>query len=288
LKVIYLNDMNEKSYNQFENRETPLPKIETIRTSDGRESSFSPERGGIITSLKLNGKELLYLDPDTFNDRSKNVKGGIPILFPNAGPIEHPDYPQLKQHGFARTTPWNIDSMNEHGFIESLRSDETTHNQYPHDFSLFLKGNFENGSAFSIVQGVKNENADRAMPVAMGLHPYFRVPTDRKGDVKFNFPGGDKAQQQIEQWGNGKAVSLANPSTVKNHIPMHLEIPELGTLVLTASPEYQRIWIWSMKDMDFICVEPVMRDSGGLVNNPELVQPGQTLAPEVKIELQDQ
>jgi galactose mutarotase-like enzyme len=165
--------MNEES-NQFEHRDMiPAPRIETIHHPDGREISFSPERGGIITSLKLGGKELLYFDVGTFNDRTKNVKGGIPILFPNAGPIEHPDFPGLKQHGFARDAGWRIDEMNEQSFAESLRSDPTTFEKYPYDFLLSMQGKFKDDGSFTISQAVKNEGADRAMPVSMGLPPLF-------------------------------------------------------------------------------------------------------------------
>jgi hypothetical protein len=113
------------------------------------------------------------------------------------------------------------------------------------------------------------------------------VPADRKGEIKFNFPGGELAQPQIDKWANGKSISLANPSTEKGLVPLRLYIPELGNLIITASPEYRRIWVWSLKDMDFVCIEPVMRDYGGLVNNPELIQPGETFSPEIKIELQE-
>lgn len=280
--------MNEQR-GQPEHREiNPLPKIETIRTPDGRESSFSPERGGIITSLKLGGKELLYFDVGTFNDPAKNVKGGIPTLFPNAGPIEHPDFPGLKQHGFARNSIWELDSTTDRGFIESLHSDETTRELFPYDFLLKMHGKFEDDDSFTLVQEVKNESADRAIPISMGLHPYFRVPADRKGEIKFDWPGGEIAEREIEKWNNGKAVSLDNPSTKEKLVPLNIVIPELGTVVITASPEYRRIWIWSAgPDSNFICVEPMMRDKGGLVNNPEMIQPGQTIAPRIKIELRE-
>lgn len=147
--------MNEKG-EQFDQKDIETsPKIEVVRSTDGREASFSPERGGIITSLKLNDKEIFYLNEDTFNDRDKNIKGGIPILFPNAGPIEHLDYPNMKQHGFARNNTWAIDEMNEQGFIESLRSDPNTLDKYPYEFLLKIQGKFENNGSFSITQEVK-------------------------------------------------------------------------------------------------------------------------------------
>lgn len=281
--------MNEER-GQPEHRETnPSPKIETIRTPDGREISFSPERGGIIISLKLNGKEILYFDANTFNDSAKNVKGGIPILFPNAGPIDHPDFPDLKQHGFARNADtWKTDSTSNRGFIESLHSDETTRQIFPYDFLLKMRGEFENDGSFTLTQEVKNESADRTLPISMGLHPYFRVPAERKREIKFDWPGGEIAEREREKWNNGKAVSLSNPSTKEKLVPLNIVIPELGTVVMTASSEYRRIWIWSAEsDSNFICVEPFMRDKGGLANDPEMVQPGQTLVPRIKIELRD-
>jgi len=33
----------------------PILKVETIKTPNGSEISFCPERGGIITSIKLKG-----------------------------------------------------------------------------------------------------------------------------------------------------------------------------------------------------------------------------------------
>ena len=46
-------------------------KIETIKIPDGSEASYCSERGGIITSIKFKGKEILYLDKETFEDTKK-------------------------------------------------------------------------------------------------------------------------------------------------------------------------------------------------------------------------
>lgn len=99
----------------------------------------------------------------------------------------------------------------------------------------------------------------------MGLHPYFRIPSELKSKIKFDFPGGKIAQEKIENWINGKAISMKNPSTEDELVPLNIVIPKLGTVVMTASPEYKRIWVWSANaNADFFCVEPVMRDTGGL------------------------
>ena len=73
---------------------------------------FCPERGGVITNWVSDGKEILYFDEKRFMDKTKSIRGGIPILFPICGNLNTSssvfgyDYLQLPQHGFARDLQW--------------------------------------------------------------------------------------------------------------------------------------------------------------------------------------
>ena len=73
---------------------------------------FCPERGGVITNWVSNGEEILYFDEKRFMDKTKSIRGGIPILFPICGNLNisssvfGTDYLQLTQHGFARDLQW--------------------------------------------------------------------------------------------------------------------------------------------------------------------------------------
>ena len=67
---------------------------------------------------------------------------------------------------------------------------------------------------------------------------------------------------------------------------MRVHIPTIGTLILTASPEYKKIWFWSKPDSDFICIEPVMRDEGGIVNDPCLIAPSETYSASLSVALE--
>ena len=71
-----------------------------------------PARGGIVTALAVGGRDLLFLDRATLEDPAKNVRGGIPILFPFAGKLEDerflPAGTRMKQHGFGRNKPWAV------------------------------------------------------------------------------------------------------------------------------------------------------------------------------------
>ncbi|MCX6757731.1 MAG: hypothetical protein NTZ44_02530 [Candidatus Nomurabacteria bacterium] len=247
-------------------------KVETVKTPEGGQVSFCPERGGIITSIKLHGQEILYLDQATFQDKTVNVKGGIPILFPNAGPVESSEFPNLKQHGFAReSSKWNVIKTHD-GFKETLIQEKENSASYPYNFKLSIEGQFKNNGSFTVKQKVENLEENKELPISMGLHPYFRVSNDDKKNIKFNFEGGKTVEEDFETWANGKAVKIDNPKVKDSFAVMEVVIPNIGTLVIDASPEYQKIWVWSMQDKDFFCVEPVMRNSGGLVNDPEKVK----------------
>lgn len=260
-------------------------KIETIKTPEGNEVSVCPERGGIITSIKFKGKEILYLDPATLQDSKVNVKGGIPILFPNAGPLESSQYPNLKQHGFARdSSQWKTERTIS-GFKETLTASKGTIDIFPYNFRFSLDAGFGEDGSFTMNQEVENLEEGKDLPLSMGFHPYFKVPQDKKGEIKFNFEGGKSAEEQVEIWANGKAIHLDNPKVKDPNAVMEIIIPELGTLVIDASPEYKKIWVWSMPGKDFVCVEPVMRNKGGLVNDPEKVKPKGTLSTQISFSL---
>ncbi|MDD4412528.1 MAG: methyltransferase domain-containing protein [Patescibacteria group bacterium] len=261
--------------------DAPVFKMETIKGPNNSEVSFCPERGGIISSLKLKGKEVLYMDNDSFKDTQKNVRGGIPILFPNAGPVEDSRY-KLKQHGFARTSDkWKADNN-----IEKLVADKKTMEAYPYNFSLEIKNDIEEDGSVLLSQEVTNLESNKDLPLAMGLHPYFRVPTDKKKDIKFNFIGGDIIENDVKNWSNDGTTSIENPKIKNPDEVLRIEIPDLGTLIMDVSQEYNRIWVWSQPGKDFICIEPAMREEGGLVNEPEMIKSGQKFSGKVKFSLE--
>jgi len=264
--------------NSLEQRKEIDPRIETIREIDqnGRENkaSISPERGVNLLELIMEDKKILYLDEGTFKNRETNIKGGIPILFPNAGPI--PDelkdgiYGSLKQHGFARDLEWSV-VKTENGFKSILISNEETMKVYPFEFKLELEHRFEENGSFMIIQSVTNLEKEKDINISSGLHPYFNVKSSEKKNIKFNFEGGKIIEEKFETWANGKAISIEN-----HGFPLEVEIPGLGTLIFTLSSDFQRIWVWSQEGKDFVCVEPVMRDKGGIIIDPEKIKPGET------------
>ena len=71
----------------FEKKTKPYSHWEYSNPEFDSSIRIVPERGGLITEWRSEGKELLYFDLDRFLDRDKSVRGGIPILFPICGDL---------------------------------------------------------------------------------------------------------------------------------------------------------------------------------------------------------
>jgi len=244
---------------------------------EGCSVSVAPERGGIITSIVLAGREILFMNRETFGNPEKNVRGGIPNLFPFSGPATdgiRERYPELtRQHGFARNADaWTCVPLPDgrRGFRETLASDSATRSVFPFAFEYASEGEFSDDSALTIRQVVSNTGAE-PMPVSMGLHPYFAAVHDRRRDVRFDFPGGERVAREYGHWTNGGTTKIDNPGALA------VGIPGLGTIRMEVSPEYRKVFVWSEgPEDDYVCIEPVMRDDGGLVADPEMIPPGAT------------
>jgi len=141
---------------------------------------FCPERGGVITNWVSDGNEILYFDEKRFMDKTKSIRGGIPILFPICGNLNTStsvfgkDYLQLTQHGFARDLQWQYSfKENEKSLCLFLNESKKTKKYYPFDFELRIKVTLKiNCLEFEIT--IFNKT-DIAMPINFGLHPYFNV-----------------------------------------------------------------------------------------------------------------
>ncbi|WP_288262476.1 galactose mutarotase [uncultured Prochlorococcus sp.] len=141
---------------------------------------FCPERGGLITNWVSDGEEILYFDETRFMDKTKSIRGGIPILFPICGNLNTSssvfgkDYVNLAQHGFARDSQWQYSfNENEKSLCLFLNESKKTKKYYPFDFELRIEVTLKmNCLEFEIL--IHNKT-DIPMPINFGLHPYFNV-----------------------------------------------------------------------------------------------------------------
>ena len=141
---------------------------------------FCPERGGIITNWVSDEKDILYFDEKRFIDKTKSIRGGIPILFPICGNLDKPDslfgknYMQFLQHGFARDLQWQYYfNNNKNSLCLKLIDNEKTKMYYPYDFELKIDVSL-NINCLKFEINIQNKT-NIEMPLNFGLHPYFNI-----------------------------------------------------------------------------------------------------------------
>lgn len=243
----------------------PLTPLETVVLRDETADAtvaLAPSRGGIVTRFFVGDRPVLYLDESTLLDPSKNIRGGVPVLFPSPGALEGGRFRHggtagaMKQHGFARQRAWAVGRQDESSVTLTLESDEVTRAQFPWDFALRFRYWLE-GTRLHITQHVENRSAS-AMPFAMGFHPYFFVPDGEKAKTSI-------ATTATRAFDNTTKTDrpLAGPidltlAEVDLHLDEHatLRLPDGYRVVVSASPEFRRWVLWTLRSRDFVCLEP--------------------------------
>ena len=261
------------------------PKIETM-SSQSIEVEVLPERWWLIKSIKIGWIEILYQDmyDETLLDTSTSVKWGIPYMFPNAGPLTEKEkstsWLDQPQHGFARTSPWKRNEINKSPRTIQQDFAFVSTPWYPHTWKVVNQIKDE-PNGVKITHKISN-HWDTAMPIASGLHPYFRVPEWNKSAIKWDFPWWNKIAEEVKNWSNDGTVTFDNPDPGK---PFSVIIPGLGRLELTASSDYKKFWVWSLPGKDFVCIEPVMWDEWMIANNPIILGRNESNTSSLKIDL---
>jgi galactose mutarotase-like enzyme len=237
---------------------------------------IAPERGALVTSFSVSGKELLYLDPATLNDAGKNVRGGIPILFPAPGKLEGDAWRalgragEMKQHGFGRNVAWSVQSGTRPGdsgsgpsspdvaaVTLSLDATPLTLAQYPWAFHVELAFTLE-GFCLRLVARVRNDSATE-MPFALGYHPYFLAADKRQVRIDTHATRAfDNVTKRTALFGG---FDLELPE-VDLHLLDHgssasaLHFADGSQITLTGSPEFTHWVVWTLAGKDFVCLEP--------------------------------
>lgn len=264
-----------------------MSDLEAIRIEHGTtRATLVPGRGGILTSLVVDGREVLYLDEATLRDETKNVRGGNPVLFPSPGPLPGDRFTRagrtgtMKQHGLARQRPWSLEAGDASAVTLRLASDASTVAEFPWSFALVLRYQVSDGRV-RITQRVENHDAT-PMPYALGFHPYFAVPLAKKGAVFV-------PTRATRGWDNvtKREVAVSGPvrfgsEEIDLHLVDHgegraeLVVGNDAGVVVTASPAFTRWVIWSLPGKDFVCVEPWTAPAGALATGEGLreVPPG--------------
>ena len=258
----------------------------TIELSDAEAGSavtIVPARGAIVTRFRVGGRELLYLDETTLRDPTKNVRGGIPVLFPSPGRLTGDRFTRagrsgaMKQHGFARDLPWatrSIDASARRATLV-LGATDATRAAFPYDFALAITYSLT-GASLRLDADVENTGSE-TLPFGFGLHPYFLVPDSEKGRARIA-TRATRAFDNVEK----KTVPFGGFDLTAREVDLHLvdhgsSESELSwgdgaRLAIRASPELTRWVVWTLAGKDFVCVEPWTGPADGLNTGDGLLE----------------
>lgn len=237
--------------------------IETISKWNTSVWIFS-DRGWIITSININGIELLYQDmyEETLFDDIKSVKGGIPYMFPNAWPLseleKEKSWFNLPQHWTWRINKWENIFCENWKYVQKFKLDN--YDLFPFHGEVINSIQIEE-SWVNITHKIVNR-WNISLPISTWLHPYFRVPLWNKKDIEWNFKWWEEIKSDIDIWSNDWTITFDNPG-----MPLEIFIPDIGTIVIDVSSEYKKFWVRSLPNKDFICIEPVMWNEWDIVKN---------------------
>lgn len=272
--------------------------IQRISSSDGSYMEVIPERGGIITRLGFKGNDILYLDEETLMDTSKNVRGGIPVLFPICGNLQDGKYIArnkeyyMKQHGFARLLPWKTESIedcDDHGSMTiELEDSNYTYSLYPFHFKLSYRYTINEDSL--VIESTYMNRDEKDMAFYAGFHPYFSVSS--KENIEIGIPSEKYLEAVEKSISEGKIdfsrdeVNAVYYSLDKNscYIKDKLKKTEIE---INFDSIYKYVVVWSLKGKDFVCVEPWMANVDAMNTGKDIITlpAGQSIAAKVSIKL---
>ena len=134
------------------------------------DSVFVAQQGAHVLSWQAQGKERLFLSPQSVCDGTTAIRGGIPVCFPQFNQRGH-----LPKHGFARNMPWRLVPERSKGAskIFELSANEHTLTLWPFQFKAFLTVNLSPNS-LQISLSVENQGP-QSLTFTGALHTYFAV-----------------------------------------------------------------------------------------------------------------
>jgi galactose mutarotase-like enzyme len=243
--------------------------METLVLSRGDVTvGLVPERGAIVTSIAVGDKELLYLDRATLDDPAKNVRGGIPVLFPYAGKLQGGRLIEagtaMGQHGFGRSRPWAVVEKSAGEARLRLVQDDATRASFPYDYDADYRVSLLPRGA-EVRLRVDGRGA-RPVPLSPGWHPYFRCPAAEKVRVS-----GDLRGLSSDKLGDDREFDFGlEPPPGGN---TRFVLPDLGAIRISFSPEMRHMQFWSQPGKDFICIEPFFGPPGTINTDQRMTVP---------------
>lgn len=235
-------------------------------SGEGAYADVCPERGAIVTAFHTLEKDVLFLNEQTLFDRTKNVRGGIPVLFPMGGQLMDGCYEwngavyEMANHGLARTRPWPVvrhDADDRHAELTvSFLSNKETTQSFPFEFEVVFTYKLEKGK-LTVQQLYKNRSSD-AMPICPGFHPYFNIANkvvNVKTDATQYLDYNDQTIKSFD--GTIDMSDLIEPVVFQDSSDkVEAGFDESDVLVIEKDKAFRYLVLWTEKNKDYVCIEP--------------------------------
>ena len=233
--------------------------FEVWRLTDGSAVvELAAGRGALVSRYEIQSTPVLFLDRATFDDPARNVRGGIPVLFPFAG--KPPPGSPLPQHGFARTLPWTVtEAIADEAMarVECVLTDSPqTRAAWPYPFRLTQAVSL--ADARLTLEWALENRGDTPMPLHFGIHPYFAVTQKQAVRV-------DGAEGVAFDNTSGLERPVARVDFASGEVDLHFANHVGGTTLhrgdgsqvhLAWTPQFDTMVVWTLPDRPFVCVEP--------------------------------
>lgn len=133
---------------------------------------------------RVGEEPLLWLSERSFFEIGRAIRGGVPVCWPWFG--KHPINSELPQHGFARSSVWELleaKEIDEHAteVILQLQPSAESLQLWPHKFELLLA--ITVGRTLTLALTTRNCDA-QAFEFTAALHSYFAVENIDKVHVE--------------------------------------------------------------------------------------------------------
>ena len=132
----------------------------------------------LIHFAPKNQSPWFWLSREAVLDGSRGIRGGVPICWPWFGPSPERIGLGKVQHGFARTSMWQLDGISDAGdgtlLHLSLQDSDDSRALWPHRFTL--EYDLLIGPGLTLMLTTRNEDATPLLYNA-ALHSYFSIAT---------------------------------------------------------------------------------------------------------------
>lgn len=167
-----------------------------------------------ITHYQPHGAQpVLWLSDEALYRPGKAIRGGIPLIWPWFGP--HPTDAAKPQHGFVRTSWWQLTKTEENYAGETeisftLEDSEETRPLWPHPFRLALLVTI--GQKLQVAFTMQHKG-DAPVDITAALHTYFKV-----GDINQVRVHGLEGTRFIDKVKHGREEVEDKPLQIRHEI----------------------------------------------------------------------